>query len=426
MARTRRVLSSRSQEPASAQASAETSLGEFACPNEDCCDFNRFGEGNLSVSDWIGKGRRIRRLYCSTCKKRFSERKGSLLEHAKTPAETVVRIVKCLGHGCSVEATADICEVDCRTVERYVAHAGRRAEDFHQLQLERLKQPPPAVEMDELHARVSRPPREKKGAPTKSPRVKKRKRREMGRNWVHVALAAVSRFVIDLRVGPRTKEIAVQLVASVALCGASASGTPPLFLVDDHLPYPSALLEVYGDVQHRRRRGGRGRRKHPRLKPPPGLRAGVVKKVRDANGNLIEVKTRGLFGSKKAVIERVQELEIGETINTSHVERLNGTLRGQQARLNRRTRAISRRKRFLNWSLQLWRDLYNWTRTHRSLKKTPAMAEGLADHAWSVQDYIRYPVHVSPLMRDIWEEERQKVATSALESEKTHKTVPTS
>jgi LacI family transcriptional regulator len=143
--------------------SAETSLDSFACPNEDCWDFNRFGAGNLSVSDWIGKNRSIRRLYCSSCKTRFSERKGSLLEYAKIPEETVVRIIKCLSHGCTVAATADICEVDERTVERYVAQAGRRAADFHQLQLGRMEQPPPAVEMDELHARISRPPRKKKG-----------------------------------------------------------------------------------------------------------------------------------------------------------------------------------------------------------------------------------------------------------------------
>jgi hypothetical protein len=85
------------------------------------------------------------------------------LEQAKIPGEVVVRIVKCLGYGCSVEATADICEVDPRTVQRYVELAGRRAQDFHQLELERLEKPPEAVELDELHARVSRPPRQKGG-----------------------------------------------------------------------------------------------------------------------------------------------------------------------------------------------------------------------------------------------------------------------
>jgi len=67
----------------------------------------------------------------------------------------VVRIVKCLGHGCSVEATADIGDVDPRTVARLREQAGRRAEDFHRTQLDRLPAPPEAVELDELHGRVS-------------------------------------------------------------------------------------------------------------------------------------------------------------------------------------------------------------------------------------------------------------------------------
>jgi hypothetical protein len=85
------------------------------------------------------------------------------MEGAKLPEEVVVRIVKCLGHGCSVEATTDICEVDPRTVERYTQLAGRWADDFHQLPRARLEQPPAVVERDELHGRVSRPPGEKKG-----------------------------------------------------------------------------------------------------------------------------------------------------------------------------------------------------------------------------------------------------------------------
>ena len=137
-------------------------LSGFACPNEDCCDFNRFAAGNLSVCERMGKDRHIRRLYCKTCGHRFSERQGSLMARSKLPEETVVRIVKCLGYGCSVEATADICEVDPRTVELLLSKAGPRAEAFHRLQLERLTEPIEAVEVDELHAAVASP---KKGNP---------------------------------------------------------------------------------------------------------------------------------------------------------------------------------------------------------------------------------------------------------------------
>jgi hypothetical protein len=239
-------------------------------------------------------------------------------------------------------------------------------------------------------------------------------------------LAVVSRFLIDLRVGPRTLETAKQLVASVALCGGHAPG-PLLLLIDDHLPYPAALLEVFGVVQHRRRRGRRGRKRHPRLKAPPWLWVGVVQKVRDAAGKLLRVKTRALFGRRRRIRQRIEELGIGEEINTAHVERLNGTLRGQQARLARRTRNGSRGEEWLQWALWLWRDLYNWVRRHRSLGgDTPAMAQGLSERVWSVQDYVRSPVHVSDLQRADWAERREKAIRSALEDKKPKKPLPTS
>jgi transposase-like protein len=140
------------------------SLALFACPNPDCDLFNKFGAGNLSVAERMGKDKAIRRLYCNHCGHRFSERKGSLLEYTKLPEPAVVRIIKCLGHACSIEATADICEVDPRSVSRLQARAGPRAENFHRLQLEQLDQPLEAVELDELHGKVCKPPgAEKKG-----------------------------------------------------------------------------------------------------------------------------------------------------------------------------------------------------------------------------------------------------------------------
>jgi len=133
---------------------AGLALSFFACPNGDCADFNRFGAGNLSVAEWMGKDKAIRRLYCKTCGSRFSEHQGSLMQDTKLPEAAVVRVVKCLAHGCSVEATADICEVDPRSVQRLLERAGKRAADFHRLHLEALEEPLEAVQMDELHGKL--------------------------------------------------------------------------------------------------------------------------------------------------------------------------------------------------------------------------------------------------------------------------------
>jgi len=163
-------------------------LAFFACPNSDCADFNQFDADNLSVAEWMGKDKAIRRLYCKTCGRRFSERQGSLMQYTKLPSVDVVRIVKCLGHGCSVEATADICEVDTRTVQRLLEKAGKRASDFHNLQLENLDQPLDVVQMDELHGKTVKSKRDKT-AVIKVPRKlrkrlsKKRARRGFIRLW---------------------------------------------------------------------------------------------------------------------------------------------------------------------------------------------------------------------------------------------------
>jgi len=172
---------------------ANLSLSFFACPNSDCADFNRFNAGNLSIAEWMGKDKAIRRLYCKTCGTRFSERQGSLMQDTRLPQEVVVRIIKCLGHGCSIEATADICEVDTRTVQRFLENSGKRAADFHRLQLENLDEPVKAVQMDELHGKTvkARRPTEEINLPEKlrkrlgtCGRAKKRARRGFIRLWM--------------------------------------------------------------------------------------------------------------------------------------------------------------------------------------------------------------------------------------------------
>ena len=229
--------------------------------------------------------------------------------------------------------------------------------------------------------------------------------------------------MLESIIGPRTLETAMQLTASAAIY---SQGTP-LILIDDHLPYPQAILQVFGNIKHGRRKNGKGRFKYPRLKPPPDLQVGVVKKLRDDRGHLLKVSSKALFGTKKAIERRIRKLGIGQKINTSHMERLNGTIRGQQARLIRRTRHGSHREALLQYSIWLWRDLYNWTRVHYSLlDQTPAMALGLADQVWSVLKYVLYPVHVCDLMYIDWAERRSSVLESAVDLYKRNKTLPLS
>jgi IS1 family transposase len=239
-----------------------------------------------------------------------------------------------------------------------------------------------------------------------------------------VALAVTTRFLIDMRLGPRTLETAAQMLATVAGCCGSAM---PLLLVDNHRPYPAAILQVFGQVKHRRRRGGRGPLKHKGLKPPPGLRVGVVVKVRDAASNLVAVKTKALFGRLKDIRRTIRKFKAGKGINTAHVERNNGTTRGHVGRLARKTRDLSRRGTPLRAALALWRDVYNWVYANWALDGlTPAMASGLTPEIWTMQRYITYPVHADQLQHQIWAEDQENLLRSALTPKQRRKALPTS
>lgn len=231
--------------------------------------------------------------------------------------------------------------------------------------------------------------------------------------------------MIDLRIGPRTLEMALALVASVAICCPPLS--PLTILADDHRPYPQAILSIFGVTRHRRRRHGRGRRKHADLKPPPGLLAGIVSKLRDATGNLMRVKRRPLFGRLKDIRRGIEQLGLGHDINTAHIERINGTMRTQQTRLARRTRNVSRGDTWLQWALSLWRDWYHWVRLHGSLAgRTPAMAMGLTDHLWTALEYVRHPVHVGEFQRAVWSEKRENLLKNGLNRQPRRSPLPTS
>lgn len=240
-----------------------------------------------------------------------------------------------------------------------------------------------------------------------------------------MALAVTARFVLDLRLGPRTLATAREMLAAVAACCRPRQHL--LIESDEHRPYPQAILSIFGVTRFRRRRHGRGRRKHSDLKPPPALLVGVVHKVRDACGNLLRVTPRRLFGRRRDILKCLRRLKLGRRINTGHIERLNGTLRTQQTRLARRTRNTSREVTQLQASLWLWRDLYHWTRPHRSLAcRTPAMAMQLASRVWSVADYVCYPVHVDGWQRALWAERQKTLLTTGLNGHKHQLTLPIS
>jgi transposase-like protein len=106
-------------------------IEHFCCQNSDCPQAGVRGGENLYFRGYSGKARRIRLVYCRTCKRSFSERKGTVLEHARLSDDKALAILSHLREGCGTRATGRLVDVDKNTVTRYLALAGAHAETLH-------------------------------------------------------------------------------------------------------------------------------------------------------------------------------------------------------------------------------------------------------------------------------------------------------
>jgi len=77
-----------------------------------------------------------------------------------------------------------------------------------------------------------------------------------------------------------------------------------------------------------------------------------------------------------------------EHISTSYVERQNLTMRMQMRRFTRLTNAFSKKVENHEHALALHFMWYNFGRVHRTHKMTPAMATGLTDHPWTLEEVV--------------------------------------
>ena len=103
----------------------------FCCQNSQCPQAGVRGGENLYFRGYSGKAKRIRLIFCRSCKRSFSERKGTVLEHARLPDNKALAILKHLREGCGTRATGRLVEVDKNTVTRYLALAEVHAEKLH-------------------------------------------------------------------------------------------------------------------------------------------------------------------------------------------------------------------------------------------------------------------------------------------------------
>ena len=106
---------------------------ELACPNELCKQFGIIGKDNILFRRKYGKKSSQNLFVCITCKKTFSERKGTPFFGFHLPEEKILTIIRCLVEGNGTRATARICNVHRDTVTKIIRRFGTHSEQVSRL-----------------------------------------------------------------------------------------------------------------------------------------------------------------------------------------------------------------------------------------------------------------------------------------------------
>jgi transposase-like protein len=120
-----------------------------ACPNEDCEYYDLTGKGNVIANGTYQiKGKRIRKYICRECGRVFCDRTNTFYYDMRKEESIVMLALKMSIKGMSIEAIADVLEIQPITVSNWISRAAEQCDNVHQEKVKDLNIP--KVEMDEL------------------------------------------------------------------------------------------------------------------------------------------------------------------------------------------------------------------------------------------------------------------------------------
>jgi len=367
------------------------------CRNPRCARYGQAGrEADLKFR---GRHRQAARYTCRVCGALVSARTGTAYAGVRTELNSYLRGATALAEGLSIRATGRLLGVDKDTVNHWLPGLGRHCQRVMNYFFRNL--PLAECQLDELWTFIAK--KEAQLTPLE-------KLAEVyGDAWVWIAFSPVCKLVPAWVVGKRTLAHARRLVFRLK----SATNGQISFFTSDELPhYADALLAVYGEWIQPARHGSRGRFPKPRRVPPPDLCYAVVVKERE-NGRVVEVTTRIVYGTAEQVEAALRASPVSHAINTYGVERNNLTIRQHPRRMGRKVNAFSKDPDYLEHQLTLAFAYYHFVIPHRGLRQrlrrplptkgrkgsrrkwkpvTPAMAAGLTDHVWTMNELLSFRV----------------------------------
>jgi IS1 family transposase len=189
------------------------------------------------------------------------------------------------------------------------------------------------------------------------------KRGEAGDVWTWVAMDSDTKLVPTFHIGPRDQSSALAFMRDLA----KRLSKRVQLTTDGFPPYQQVVPEAFkGNVDYAMLVKQYGTDADPR-KPERRYSPSVCLGAEQVPVN----------GDPKA-----------EHISTSHIERLNLTMRMSMRRYTRLTNAFSKKAENLTAAVSLHFMHYNFCRVHKTLGTTPAVAAGVTDHVWTLTELI--------------------------------------
>ncbi|TKD06348.1 transposase [Polyangium fumosum] len=275
--------------------------------------------------------------------------------------EKRLRVLAALVDGNSERAVERMTDVDRKTVRRLALTFGQGAERLHNALARGLRCS--LIQCDEIWSYVGK----------KQARVTLEDGPDVGEAYTFVALDTSSRFVIAWHVGKRDEQSAREFMTDVR----ARLVVMPMVATDGFAPYVAAVGASFGPgvdyAQMSKNYTSKRRRDDDHRYEPP----------------------RDPFITKKTIFGAP---DMGK-VSTAYVERQNATMRHTIGRLRRLCYAFSKKAENHRAAISLCYAYYNLCHVVSSLRVTPAMAAGVTDRVWSLEEFMQAILSAAPVER---------------------------
>jgi len=269
----------------------------------------------------------------------------------KLSIEEKVRVVACLVEGNSLRATTRMTGTHRSAIQKLLVELGATCSAYQDKVFRNLKLT--RIQCDEIWAFV--------GCKQKNVKTTEHMRNGWGDAWTWTALDAKTKLVPCWYVGTRDGGAAYHFIHD--LKGRLANRVQ--LTTDGHKAYLEAIEDAFGtEVDY-----------------------AMLQKIYGAppQGGEVRYSPAQCMGARRAVISGMPDFA---HISTSFTERQNLTMRMSMRRFTRLTNAFSKKVENHEAAVALHFMYYNFARIHQTLRVTPAMEAGVANHVWTLEEIV--------------------------------------